>query len=195
MTRTPNGKAEQQRVSGGDPNPLLIKEVDRNMSVGIEAYGGKFGPLDEKGLVEKVDECKTAKVDFLAIAAPNLYNDPKNNSAMGLNTLKDLLNTAVAGFQLVARDHQGEEPILIHTGKWGAGVFGNDYRAVLLVQLMAAQYVSQQTGQDVQLKFHGYKENEVAEAMAIWTAIEGQQDLTLLSALEMMQKKLESTPK
>ncbi|MGM0440394.1 MAG: hypothetical protein ACQEP8_04695 [Chlamydiota bacterium] len=152
-----------QNVGQGSPTPLLIKDVHRVQVVDSkELYGrkllGKSSGAEAVKHVTSLDVPQAAHI--LAMAAP--YNPAKPKSA---DTFYDLFNTAYASFELARENTPQGMPVIIHSGKWGAGVFGNDPTVVCIAQLLAAQHAG------VDIKFHGYSDQEFQKAHTIFETL------------------------
>jgi hypothetical protein len=134
----------------GSPTPWVFKNVHRVMQ--LNAYGDKgahslaekTAELDKDDV--RLDKARATVVDILAMAAPHLAS--KNDQAKA-ETIKDLFNTFVAGFQVV-KDNAGGKKVLIHTGAIGCGDFKNNKCVVYVLQRLAARQVG------VDLRFWGY---------------------------------------
>jgi hypothetical protein len=148
----------------GNPTPVLIKGVHRVQAVdGRQFYGHKLNAFDEKKICRDTKELyPPQKVNILAIAAPRLADNDKETQTAKL-VAKDIYNTLVAGF-VHAKDHnESGNPLEIHSGRIGCGVFNNDPNLVYLLHIAAAQQVG-----DINLVMHGYNDQDAARLNNIW---------------------------
>ncbi|MFO0956496.1 MAG: hypothetical protein U0800_03405 [Isosphaeraceae bacterium] len=132
ITRTGNNPGVLQ----GSPTPWVFSNVNRVMAISSAAT------KNDAWRTITVDQLKAADVplaaaqniNVLSIAAPKLsQTGPKAT----LPIVKDLFNTFYAGFSL-AYSMGGNQPIRIHTGPIGAGVFYNNRTVVYVMQRLAA---------------------------------------------------------
>lgn len=183
----------------GSPVPWMFTHVNRVMEV--TAYGNdpsdpqkhtlaeKTAALnaDDHALPYKNGQGKTVNptvVNILAMAAPHL-NDAKD--ATREETVKDLFNTFVAGFQVV-KENAGGKTVLIHTGAVGCGDFKNNRCVVYVLQRLAARQVG------VDLRFWGYA--DVSKFDPIYNNILSQckKGDTVAQMLDIASKELQKAP-
>jgi len=161
----------------GSPTPLIFVGANRVMNIDskwmVEHHtSGSQQREDENWRSKDVSvgdvlqhdvPLKTAQnINVLSMAAPYLPDTPGGKA--DLPVIWDLFNTFDAGFTLATTAYPGK-PILINTGRIGAGGFHNSPVVVNVMQQLAAIVVSQQIGSQVNLKFWGYqKTTEATEA-------------------------------
>ncbi len=140
-----------------DQTPILIQtfQTHRFTDQGRRLYGnsqlGSRGPntIDRAPITGRNLSIYFQKlsrprpINIIAMAAP----DMKGKAYYSKEDLKQALNTAYRAFQL-AESHGIKQ---IHTGPWGAGVFGNSENVTAVLQILAAQYAG------VQLYYHCIK--------------------------------------
>lgn len=147
------------KVKEGSPVPLVFVGVHRVMEIDLDhpSFYGHLEAVTYKQLEKKLKLKKPAQeINILAIAAP-LIDPPSPQEATSLDTIEDLFNTFVAGFQL-AKDVRGGSPTLINTGPIGTGAFHNNRYIVYVLQRLAAHQVG------VDLKFWAYPDDVVKKA-------------------------------
>ena len=128
---TPDG---EDGVVAGHPTPVVIQKVHRVISIDDSIYENLETPLLDT-LPDKIKLIKPVPFNSLAIAAPKLE---KKETSPQPDTLRDLFNTFMAGFQL-ARDIVPNATI--HTGPIGCGIFNNNRYVVWVLQTFAAHQV------------------------------------------------------
>jgi hypothetical protein len=112
-----------------------------NLVRGSEALPGKYGgrhlrsetakSFDVRKYIEPVGK-NSNLINFLSIDAPNRSN---KTGPYSLAELKHLFVKALAGFETCVIFKR----LVIHTGNWGAGAFGNDPELIFWVQVLAAK--------------------------------------------------------
>lgn len=173
MTRMDHSRHSEQGVLEGSPNPILLEGVVRVQKSPPEAYGRGLETATTQSLINRSTRLNFfPNVSVLAIAAPNLgrFNDEKlkNNKQTDLATLMDIYNTLAAGIDLVKlRAQEQNLPPFLHSGKLGAGVFGNSPEAVYLLHCL----VSGRSG--VPIKLYGYSNEEVKDFQKSWGIVSG----------------------
>jgi len=152
-------RSNSDKVGQGNPNPVLIKDLSYVQEFKGVYYGHKkFSKVKEMtDILTTVDN--PPKVDVLAIAAPDLRHETTQGIETDETTLKDVLNTLIAGFAL-AKNNAGNQNIVIESGPFGCGVFKNDTIAVGALHILAARYV----GVDVVLNGYSSKDQKQVQA-------------------------------
>ena len=129
--RPPSAGRAATACCEGSPTPWIFRGANRvmNMDSGL---GDIVDPANkiQRWMKISVQELNHADhplhqaelINVLSMAAPLL---PKYGPKAELTTVKDLFNTFVAGFSLAESAGHGQ-PIRVHTGPIGAGVFNND---------------------------------------------------------------------
>jgi hypothetical protein len=144
-------------VLQGSPTPWIFLGVNRVMDLDQKVVGHDMWKTITVNQLNAADVPLTKmpeKINILAMAAPLL---PQFGPKATVPILEDLFNTFVAGFSL-ARAAGNGQPIHIHTGPIGAGVFYNDRAVVYVMQVLAAMEVGK-----VNLTFHGYTNQETLD--------------------------------
>lgn len=147
----------RMNVGQGTPNPLLLRGLHRVQEIDTnQAYGKKFESItDIQRIVRPLPQPQ--KYDVLAIAAPRLTStQPSEQHAPA--TVKDIFDTLMAGFTLVKNQSTPGMTPMIHTGKLGCGVFHNDPKLVIMLQMLAASHL------DLDIKFWGTSPQEITQA-------------------------------
>ncbi len=140
-------------VKRGSPTPIAFRGINRVQEI-TGVYGRAFDKVTDVN--QHVKPINPQTINVLAIAAPKLKD---KTCGAQLDTVEDLFNTAVAGFETAkAACLDKTKSIVIHTGKLGAGCFNNDANVVYVIQKLAAQHVG------VDIRFHGYGNSEAAKA-------------------------------
>lgn len=168
-TRSPG-----REVLAGSPTPLALMGVHRVMEFYSSRPGHPYGTEEFRALdIHRPQDYlrmlnPAAQFNVLAMAAPHL-SDKSPQQQFGLDTLRDLFNTFVAGFTLVsAAARQDGRHATVNTGKIGSGDFNNNSNVVYVLQGLAAELVG------VNLRFWGYADWEVELAGRYYGAIRRQ---------------------
>jgi len=106
-------------------------------------------------------------VNILAMAAPQLTKNQQNNFYTE-NIVRDILSQALAGFDVVKKTgFKKNKKVILHTGRWGTGVFAHDLNMMTAVQLAAAQLIFDKNDEII---FTAINANEEAElkSLADW---------------------------
>jgi len=140
------------------PTPILIRNVERKIALSIDANPeegrprGFFGALlfheaSPDAVVRAVRPLEPPTItNFAAVAAPCTAADI---SAQASYSFPQIVTTFVAIYSafralvletrsLLLRDPNSPSAILVHTGNWGTGAFGNNRTLMALLQLIAA---------------------------------------------------------
>lgn len=147
--RTRVGGAASNRVLLGNPTPWLFEGITRTLNV-VNCYGKQFDTFPLAQILMDALPVNEPNLNVLAMAAPRLYSN-KLPEQTNLNTIRDLFNTAYAGFILARQSAaQDKKQCLINTGPIGAGLFDNNKIVVYLAQRLAAHQL------DIAIAFYGY---------------------------------------
>ena len=194
MTRNPNRQNQPEGTLGGSPNPLIIQGIIRVQAVDAfspshsKAYGYGINQMTERQLLDTTDRLKAAQdVKLLAIAAPKLQaKDP--SFQYSAEALKDSFNTLVAGATLAKTTFDDpNRPLVIHSGKLGAGVFNNSPEVIYLLHRLAKGY----TGVDYTL--HAYDDKETIRFKTTWELLTPKfQNKSLEECLNIMSQHLKA---
>ena len=158
------GGADVKKVLKGNPKPLLIKKATRVQK--INAYGHDAIRLPAEKLLALTETLKTPQIiNILAFAAPDLGKKPTEKELHGIDTVKDLFNTLMAGFTLAKEQCPANKLLDIRSGQLGCGAFHNDAKLVYVLHKLAAQ----QLGLDV--KYYDCPPELTKECEAIWDKI------------------------
>jgi hypothetical protein len=157
-------------VLEGSPRPMLFKGVHR--VIDIKEFPKpwdeeKYQVLLEDRYTTPLKKDEAQQIIVLAMAAPSLKGT--SGQQWTHNTLRDLFNTFVAGFQLsrdvadkaattpAGRRHAAANPpVLINTGGIGTGAFDNNPTVVAVLQVLAARQVG-----GVHVKLWGYDKSNI----------------------------------
>jgi hypothetical protein len=122
--------------------PCLISNAKRACAINglSEIYGWKFSdsPLDAlKKHVVPFDTNSMTKTNILVMAALQISGNQtcKQYSVMDIVTL---FKTSYSAFRLVVLAKKKFKKIIVNTGNWGCGSFGNNYRLIAIIQILAA---------------------------------------------------------
>lgn len=172
-------------VKEGSPSPVIFKNLQRVQEVkGV--YGRNLYSVNPSDL--KADHIhllpQAQKANILAVAAAKLNESfpdairkklAMNESLTAeqkqkvleiqtsVDAIEDYYNTFFAGISLADDSTDGDT--IIHSGKLGCGVFGNNTRVCLVLQMIAAQEA------DVELHLFGISQKEQKQAEADFTAV------------------------
>ncbi|MBS0652623.1 MAG: hypothetical protein JSR39_03760 [Verrucomicrobia bacterium] len=100
-------------------------------------YGNSFATATHDQIASKLTRLTPPHAsNIFAMAAPHipasLHNQPYQKQH-----LEQLFYTCYTAFAAV-KERSGDARCVVHTGKWGAGAFGNDPKTVAVIQLAAA---------------------------------------------------------
>jgi len=170
----------------GYPVPIIFEQVTLANDLNTKAIYGKeaFNNASESQLSNSIKAIQQPRtVNIIAMAAPQISNhqtdsrDPSSVSRtdnqinpLSEETIFDLYMTVYAGFQMAYNVSQGK--CSIHSGKIGAGVFGNDPFAVFLIQVIAAKQVGLRC-----LYLHGYSDQDSTKLQQLYRMIFTEADL------------------
>jgi hypothetical protein len=163
--------ATKLKASGANTCPELpLKNLDKHPVV---IQGRRF--LEVTGQDEIYGRLLEAKAPFdaeqhlrlcqnpidiylTAMAAPDFHHASKGKTYTQAD-LSALLTLAVRGFyDTMMAQHGDHNPLIIHTGNWGCGAFGNSRQTIWVVQRLAIEAAynlfRQTTGASSRLEFH-----------------------------------------
>ena len=178
---------------GGSPNPYLMEGAVRTITVDL--YGGSVlrgekahrdgtrnGKMITKenvgNYVHEVDPPNQG-INILAIAAPRLH---RNTDSKTLECVKDLFNTAYAGFALAKQHIPTEQQCMIHSGKLGCGAFNNNVKVSILAQLFAAQL------HGIDITFYDFNGPEIQEMIDLYESITFPPNCTIEQGLYLIHQ-------
>ncbi|MFO0888413.1 MAG: hypothetical protein U0790_04610 [Isosphaeraceae bacterium] len=208
--RVANGSVSESDVGKpfqGSPQPYIFFDVRKTMTIDIlnpkltkKSPGDNYAnaTVDDLKQLSSLDN-PTLKYHVIAMAAPDLRNS--SYAKTDPSVLADAFNTYVAGFTL-ARDNAAAAhvtgPIVINTGKIGAGAFGNSIVAAYVLQVLAARQVG-----NVDLKFWYFDKSKPTEnintldtqyVQPILSAYRNQPDKTVARLLSIAEASLKNAP-
>jgi len=138
-------------VEAGRATPLLVRGVERRCWLRTDPdaaagrprglYGSLFAHASEETVRRAVEPLVPPTTSHVvAISAPS-----NGSGAYRVGELREILDTAVAGFAAVRDDTRdalgGDARATLHTGYWGCGAFGGNRTLMVLLQLLAAEIV------------------------------------------------------
>jgi len=119
-----------------DDEALLVENVERMGRLNM--YGNGFATATTQEIDAHLERFEEPQVNNLfAMAAP----DARRRTSGALYEREDLeqyFNRSYAAFQMIKERHPNKN-IVVHTGNWGAGAFGNSPKVAALMQLVAAR--------------------------------------------------------
>ena len=141
-------------VSGGEAEPFLIVNAMRKYDVSNVPYGRA---LDSASPTEIQNDIvflpkPYASANIIGLAAKDYRK--KSGGKYSLNDLKYHLEAALLG-DLGALQYNGKNSPVVHTGRWGAGVFKNSVSMMTALQILAAEMAFSGNTNSSQLVFHG----------------------------------------
>lgn len=182
MTRIPHPN-EGGGVMGGDPNPLLVCGLHSTLEIPNAAYAEGMGRIQTGVLMQNTKVLPNApEVNMLAIAFSNLNSDVPSDLrgreraqyleglSHHVSTLEEGLNVLVAGANVVKAQAEklGKQPVM-NSGRIGAGVFGHDPVAVVMLSRLASRIT------DVEINTYDYDDKKFptdAFCNATWAKID-----------------------
>lgn len=126
--------------SFGRPTPWLIKGVKRH-GVVHGVYGDQLMHLTPKEAKSYVSRLSTpTESNILAMAAISHGSGSAGRNYNSHDILKQF-QTAFTAFKGAKQEAMREgKPLVIQTGNWGTGAFGNDPELMAIIQILAARY-------------------------------------------------------
>lgn len=104
----------------------------------LNMYGNGFAPADQTAIASKITQFpmpRTSNIFAFAAPRPGTAGQPYD-----YQHLKDYFDRAFLAFKTIKEKYGTEQrKVMIHTGNWGAGAFGNDAKVAALIQLAAAR--------------------------------------------------------
>ncbi len=144
--RTALEKEPALRTLDGDQVALLpgverfgMMDTVRKLSNGKTIYGNQLAQASKWD----IDAClkrfnAPRESNIFALAAPHIGSHLANKPYEHRH-LKQLFHRAFLAFKAIQDVYGSSKEIVIHTGNWGAGAFGNGPKTVALIQLAAAR--------------------------------------------------------
>ncbi len=106
---------------------------------GRTLYGNNFSAAAQSDILARLHPLASpTSSNIFAIAAPHISRALKDQPYQK-SDLQTLFLTAYNAFHGIKEVSSGKK-IVIHTGNWGAGAFGNDPKTVYILQLAAARF-------------------------------------------------------
>ncbi len=148
------GGSNSSRVLLGNPTPWLFEGITRTLNV-VNCYGSQFDTFPLQQILMDALPVNQPNLNILAMSAPRLQSKTLPEQT-NINTIRDLFNTAYAGFILAMQSAaQDKKQCLINTGPIGAGLFNNNKIVVYLAQRLAAHQL------DIAINFYAYDNTAV----------------------------------
>ena len=137
-------------VERGEPTPIVIMGIERRCEISTAPDNGAGRPKGLYGRLFSAASSEVVRRATRAIVPPTVSNilaieAPANGEGQyTLAQLNLILSTAYSGFraaQIESSRHVAgkKKAVVIHTGFWGCGVYGNDKVLMALLQLLAAR--------------------------------------------------------
>jgi hypothetical protein len=126
------------------PTPILVKGVERRVSVATDAnpaeerprglYGNAFASASEHAVRRATRRLDPATItSLIAISAPSGGFGPYTS-----DEIRYVLSAACTGFRAARLESEGA-PSVVHSGFWGCGAFGGHRELMMILQVLAAQ--------------------------------------------------------
>ncbi len=122
-------------------NVLRLGNLDTQtpLPTGATLYGNTFAHATQDQIASKLTRLTPPHAsNIFAMPAPHisasLHNQPYQKQH-----LEQLFYTCDTAFS-ACKENSGEAQCVVHTGKWGAGAFGNDPKTVAVIQIAAAMH-------------------------------------------------------
>ena len=164
-------------IEKGSPTPFIVENVPYWIKVDMlpvikdedgkdcvcSIYGWNFSHAPKEALEKGISVIhKEQKNNIIAVAALGGGRGTYTENQIAY-TLSSLLVSFGAAAKITTREKKNE--VVIHTGRWGCGAFGNNDEFIYLTQIIAASF----TGV-TELVFHGCDEEILKKA---WKKFEG----------------------
>jgi hypothetical protein len=148
----------------GEAEPFLINSLMRLFDVSKAPYGRDVdvaSPEDvQKSIVQLDKPFSKAHIIGLAAIDYNKNHEGANHSSKYTKCdLEYLLQAAFLG-DIAALQHNTQQTLCIHTGRWGAGAFKNSLKMVTAIQILAAEMALKDLS--ASLFFHGVDDSLLA---------------------------------
>lgn len=136
---------------------------------GQTLYGNQFAAASQAEVQSRLHPfAQPTSSNIFAMSAPHIHPNAKD-LPYEKQDLEKLFFTAFNAFSNIKKTCAGKR-VVVHTGNWGAGAFGNDPKTVQLIQLAAARYAEIDEIKMYPLNYSA----QLAEAMHLLNQIEHQ---------------------
>lgn len=157
MTYAENIKSSAIRFDQNKVQVALVRNIPRFGSIDTDGiYGNAFSEADTEQVLRQTTRIdKPSRYNLLAMAA--YAADPENDGKpYDTESVKKLFEMAYTGFSAAKQqaDVRHTRKLVINTGNWGCGAFGNDPLLIAVLQILAAEMVGAS-----QLNYHIMQEN------------------------------------
>ncbi|EAS04456.2 poly (ADP-ribose) glycohydrolase (macronuclear) [Tetrahymena thermophila SB210] len=145
-----NPKLQPLTLEDQNPTPILIVNSLRQGKVNTKPtqsnpqgiYGRNFEKADLKKIAEACEQLK--EEDIVDVNIISMCSLSYEAGSYTLNQIKFTFNTAYKSFReaynTVKRLYsENNIPVIINTGNWGTGAFGNNSVLIAIIQLLAAE--------------------------------------------------------
>ena len=114
-------------------------DVKSKASNGLPLYGKNFIAVTQRDIISKLHILESPiRSNIFIMAAPHI-SETLFGQTCRKEHLKQLLIRSIAAFSAIKFEYPTKK-IVVHTGNWGSRAFGNNLKAIALLQLAAAHF-------------------------------------------------------
>ena len=160
-------KKRYSQLELDNTSAIAINGVTRRAQINTQSIYGALNKLKTDDIPKRISK-KSTKCNILCVAAPHIQ---RSGQFYRQEDFEKLLFPYIAACYAALEGLPDQEVVVIETGNWGCGAFGNAIEASYLAQIMAAAYVTQHSNSTVKLHiypiFSGIRWNNVQKLVDV----------------------------